>query len=371
MQQSAQLLSGFLPRLEMQEAQNKLEAFRLFAFVDQELNFPAKRPSLRSMVSRAQALPPWQRNFALEGVAHYYTSSAGAELSLTGLLADPDLPETAMVPMHAGMGTALAERALARLGDRPSKEALRGALEGFFELCHTASRPGWHENSMEALGLAVRTLHPHLLKRVSAAIGDIEVTTQGGATQGGATQGGATHGGTTQGEAAQRLFWHGVGRSLYFVPMNFLTIGGSHERALRAAIDEAPTLEDRRNAVAGLVWAITLVNIRQPAVLRSLLRTCRDIRMPAAVSNGIVSALMVWKHMAPFKEEFLVPYLWILSSMAPDSELWNELVAIPAAHAFAETLPALTQPFVPGQPTVASLFQYRDADIHPAEVHHI
>jgi hypothetical protein len=348
MQRSAQLMSFFLPSLEMQEAQNKLEAFRLFAFVDQKLRFPADRPSLLSMVCRAQALPPWQRNFALEGVAHYYTSSAATEGPLTGLLADPDLPETAMVPMHAGMGNALADGALSRLGDRPSKTSVRDALEGFFEQCDAGSRPGWHENSIEAMGLAVRTLHPHLLKQVSEAIGEIN--------------------GVVDGEIAQRLFWHGVGRSLYFVPMNFITFGGSHERALRAAIDEAPTLEDRRNTVAGLAWAVTLVNIRHPGVLRSMLRACRGIRMPSAVTNGIVSALMVWKHMAPFKEDVLVPYLEVIKPIAPDAELWNELVAVPATHAFAETLPALIRPAAPGQPTIASLFQYRDATVSQAEV---
>jgi len=338
MQRSAELMSVFLPSLEMQEGRNKLEAFRLFAFVDQELRFPASLPSLLSLVFRAQTLPPWQRNFALEGVSNYYTNNAAAERSLRGLLADPGLPDTAMVPLHAGMGTALAESALLSLGERPSKASLRGALEGFFEHCHANARPGWHENAMEAMGLAVRTLHPHLLQQVSKEIGEID-------------------------ETARRLYWHGVGRSLYFVPMNFLTFGGSHERALRDAIDEAPTLEDRCNAVAGLLWAVTLVNIRQPVVLRRLLRACSDIRMPGAVSNGIVSALMVWKHMVPFQEDVLSPYLEKVTPMAPDAELWNELVTAPALHALAETLPGLTKPPVPGQPTVASLFQYRDASV--------
>lgn len=335
-------MSVFLPGIEMQEAQNKLEAFRLFAFVDRELRFP-KRLTLLSMACRAQALPPWQRSFAMEGVGHYYTNGAGAERPLAGMLADPSLPETAMVPLHAGMGNALAVAALSVLGDTPKKATLQGALEDFLERCHSASRPGWHENSIEAMGLAVRTLHPHLLAQVSTLIGEID-------------------------ETARRLFWHGVGRSLYFVPMNFITFGGSHERALRAAIDEAPTLEDRRNTVAGLVWAVTLVNIRQPAVLRGMLRDCDNIRMPAAVSNGIVSALMVWKHMAPFHKEFLAPYLSAASPVASYADLWNDLVVAPAGHAFAETLPALTRPFVPGQPTVASLFRYHDANVNQAKV---
>ena len=337
MQRSAQLMSVFLPGVEMREAQNKLEAFRLFAFVDQELRFPESAVSPVHGLPRA-GITPLAKELRARRRGEFLHEQRGRGEPFERPARRSRLPETAMVPMHAGMGTALAESALSRLGVKPSQASLRGALEGFLEHCHAGSRPGWHENSIEAMGLAVRTLHPHLLRQVSEGIGEID-------------------------ETAQRLFWHGVGRSLYFVPMNFVTFGGSHERALRAAIDEAPTLEDRRNTVAGLVWAVTLVNIRQPAVLRSLLRACRDIKMPAAVSNGIVSALMIWKHMVPFKDEVLVPYLGVVTPMAPESELWNELVAVPVARAFAETLPAFTRsPVVPGQPTIASLFQYRDAD---------
>ena len=327
----------FLPGSEMQEAQNKLEAFRLFAYVDQALRFGTDRLSLAAMVAHAQALPCWQRIFALEGLAHYYTSG---ESTPTGLLADPDLPETAMVSMHAGMGTAFATAALSRLGDTPSDAGLRRALDGFFELCHANSRSGWHENSIEPMGLVVRTLYPHLLTPVSKQFGEIDA-------------------------ALQRLFWHGVGRSLYFVPMNFIPLFGSHERALQAAIAEAPTLEDRHNALAGLTWAVTLVNVLHPGILESFLRTCRPISsrgvmMPAAVTNGIASALMVWKHMVPENPESLAPYLKYASPRVPYSQVWKDFVAVPTATAFAEVFPALAAPGVPGHPTVASLFQYRD-----------
>lgn len=331
MQQSAQLMSFFLPGHEMQEAQNKLEAFRLFAYVDQELQFTGDRQeSLDALVRRALALSNYQRIWALEGVAHHYTRAASARGPVTGLLMNPSLPDCAMVSMNAGMGTSFAGTALSKLDDRPSKASLRDAMESFFDLCRANARPGWYENAIEPMGLAVRTLHPHLLGPVSDAIGAIDAD-------------------------AQRLFWHGVGRSLYFVPMNFITFGGSHERALRAAIAEAPTLEDRRNAVAGLVWAVTLVNIRHPAVLRNLLRACDAIRMPGAAKNGIVSALMIWKHMVPEDREFLPPYLRTADGTGRDAELWNDFVVTAARHAFAEVFPGLAE-----HGRVASVFQYRE-----------
>lgn len=330
MQESARFMSLFLPGHELQEAQNKLEAFRLFAFADQELNFPANGLApLGSLVRRALALSNYRRIWALEGVAHQYMSDP-AQDSVRGLLLDPELPDCAMVSMHAGMGTAFAGRVLSRLESRPSKPALREALERFFEFCRVNSRPGWYENAIEPMGLAVRTLHPRLLDPVSDVVAEIDIN-------------------------ARRLFWHGVGRSLYFVPSNFVTVGGAHERALRAAVAEAPGLEDRQNAVAGLVWAVTLVNIRQPAVLKSLLRAAENIRVPDAVRNGIVSALMVWKHMVPEDVEFLPPYLRSAPGPVREARLWSDLVATPARRAFEEMFPALVS-----QGRIASLFQYRE-----------
>ncbi len=327
MERSARLMGLFVPGHEMQEAQNKLEAFRLFAYVDRELNFPGDRlPPLAALVRRAFALRHHQRIFAIEGVGHYYT---GAARPASGLLQDAGLPDCAMVSLHAGMGTSFAATVLAGLGANPSAARLEAALTRFFDFCRANARSGWYENAIEPMGLAVRTLHPDLLTRAGAAIGAID-------------------------PAARRLYWHGVGRSLYFVPMNFMTFGASHERALRTAIDEAPTIEDRRNTVAGLAWAVTLVNLCHPAVLKNFLRACAGIRMPDAVKNGIVSALIVWKHMVPEDTEFL-PACLQSSGTSRDAELWDEFVAGPAREAFTAAWPLLAE-----QDRVASVFQYQE-----------
>ena len=324
-------MSFFLPGHEMQETQNKIQAFRLFAYVDQELHLPEKRVEPLDVLTRhALALSNFRKIWALEGVAHLYANTEIAKGPVSGMLLDPNIPESAMVPMHAGMGTAFGGVVLAKLGDDPSKSSVRDALKRFFELCQANSRPGWMENAVEPMGLAVRSLHPHLLSRVSDAMGEIDIH-------------------------AQRLFWHGVGRSLYFVPMNFVTIAAAHERALKAAIAEAPTLEDRRNAVAGLVWAVTLVNLCHPAVLKNLLRACEGIRMRSASINGIVSALMVWKHMVPADRELLGPYLRQGSGSSHDVQLWNDYVAGPSLHAFDEIYHTLL-----AEGRVASVFQYHE-----------
>jgi hypothetical protein len=338
MQRSAQLMSLFLPGHEMQEAKNKIEAFRLFAYADQELHFPTDRvESLDVLTRRALALSNYRKIWALEGVAHYCTGVLNPNDPATGFLANPELPECTMVPMHAGMGTSFAGTVLSRLGDTPSKSSVRDAMERFFGLCRDNARPGWHENAIEPIGLGVRSLHPHLLRPVSDAIGEMDAE---------------------PGKPSQRLFWHGVGRSLYFVPMNFVTFGGSHERALRTAIAEAPTPEDRENAVAGLVWAVTLVNICHPAVLKSMLNAGAAIRMPGAVKNGIVSALMIWKHMVPEDREFLPEYLRAATGNSADARLWNEFVVTPAQRAFSEVFPDLNE-----RGRIASLFLCRPTSL--------
>lgn len=318
-------MSFFVPGHEFDEARNKLEAFRLFAYADRELGFPADGPEpLNRLLRRAMSLSNYQSIWALEGIAHHFAAASLRKAPLCGMLGASELPERAMVPLHAGMGTALAESVFTRLGDQPSNATLGRAIEGFFENCRANARAGWYDNAIEPMGLVVRTLYPRLLMQVSHVVGEID-------------------------RAAQRLYWHGAGRSLYFVPTNFITFAGAHERALRSAISEAPTLEDRANTVAGLVWAVALVNIRHPAVLKNLLRAAAPFRMRDAVINGVISALMVWKHMIPGDTEFLPLYARY------GGQEWNDQVVAPSARAFRETFPDLCR-----EDRVASLFTYRD-----------
>ncbi len=317
MQQSARVMSSFMPGHEWHETRNKLETFRLFAWADEELGIPAGAgETIAGLAGRALRMDPFQSIWALEGIASHH--AAIMPQPVEGMLsrgAGVTLPVHTLVSMHAGMGTAFARTVLQALGDQPSKQALHDALVHFLDLCRANARADWFENAAEPLGLAVRTMHPHLLRRVSDALLVID-------------------------PACQRLFWHGVGRSLYFVPTNFVSFGSSHERALQTAMGEAPGVEERRNAVAGLVWAVTLVNLRHPEVLLNLLSECEKIRMPEAVVNGIVSALMLWKFMVPGDSILLPPYFRPAPGTSPAATLWNERVMRPTARAFAEQFPA-------------------------------
>ena len=340
LQKSAQSLGRALPGPELKETATKLEAFRLFASVAQDLRLPETLPSLPELIRFADRLPAWQRSFSQEGITHHYVNKIPPAQLEAGLLADPELPETAMVPMHAGLGLSLAMDALDTQGLSPSADELEGALTGFIEGCRAHSRPGWAESAIEGLGLAVRTTHPHLRNPVSEVLGQMDPT-------------------------AQYLFWHGLGRSLYFLPKHFLSIGNSHERALESAVREAPTPECRRNAVAGLVWAVTLVNIKSPEIVEAFLRKAAPLRMPEAFTNGVISALMVWKHMVPDGDHTLTPYLRSVSPSGIHGGRWHDLIAEPARQAFEMTFPVLIRPVATTgsgafTPTIGSLFQYHE-----------
>jgi hypothetical protein len=245
-----------------------------------------------------------------------------------------------MIPLHAGMGTAFAENLLARVGSNPPASLVQQTVERFLNQCLVNCRPGWEDACIEPIGLVVRCLYPSLLTAVSNELGACRAELRG-------------------------LFWHGVGRSLYFVPSNFLPIPGAHLRMLRSARDEAQAETDRQNVLAGLVWAVTLVNLPHPALLRSLLVSCSDLKMQDVTTNGAISALMAWRHMQPGQPRYLEPYQ---DSPREKGELWNNWVQMPARHALANIYPGLERSTrIPALYTFRTLTELDELSRSPVE----
>src|SRR5579864_8820183 len=235
--QSAGVLKRILPesgdKLVWQEFQNKLQAFHLFEHVDFILAIsPNVSLNLPEMVSRTRVLGSFLVPWATEGLGHYCTRLRAANHA-TGRIMDEDtmkrLPPEAMVPLHTGMGLALAETVLERRLDGPS------SAETFLQLCRENANPQLLGATIEALGLVVRNLYPELLNPLSQHFW----------------------------QANQELFeyfWHGVGRGIYFWPMNFLPYWSTPWRGYETCLREPPNDLARRNAVAGFTWAAALVN---------------------------------------------------------------------------------------------------------------
>jgi hypothetical protein len=130
-------------------------------------------------------------------------------------------------------------------------------------------------------------------------------------------------------------FWHGVGRGLYFLPLNAVPCASSSWRAAEMAQSEAPHALGRLNALAGLVWAVTLVNIRHPEILEAFLKQHGNaFSANDAFANGVSSALMIWYDMQGDD-----PYLQAFCDYQSDAtapglvQLWNSQVRGPCQEA--------------------------------------
>ena len=139
----------------------------------------------------------------------------------------------------------------------------------------------------------------------------------------------------------RRLFWHGVGRSLYFVPTNFLPIPGAKERMVRGAAAEGSRADDRRQALAGLTWAVTMVNLPRPGAIRSLIPISSQLGIKSEFTNGLISALLAWRHMAPGDVRYLRLYTQPLPAHDPKRALWETWIGTPARQALESLYPGL------------------------------
>src|ERR1043165_1110904 len=237
------------------------------------------------------------------------------------LLRDADaLPARSLVALHAGMGLSLASRLLKTVGARSSESEVRGALRRYVELCEDNSRPGYVGAAYEALGVVARNLYPQLIRVVDRQLQKLD-------------------------EKLSGYFWHGVGRAIYFAPTNFLPFNNSPWRAVEMSRREPEHETGRLNALAGLVWAMALVNIRQPEILEALLRRhCGELSQNDALSNGVSSAVMTWRDSTRDSS-----YLDALCRHQPEpsepalAELWADQVLRPCRDALLRFYPVMKE----------------------------
>jgi len=294
------------------ELRNKFEVYRLVKGVSETLGLPpvGAQIELHRFVDRAYELEPYPAMWALEGLGHHYMKSAlRRERRPRGLLTHEDLPRNALLMLHAGLGLAVAEVVLEELAPRPARAAAHRALERFAELCRENSRPDFEDAALEALGLVARCFYPDLVMPL--------------------------HRGLDEGDGIlHAYFWHGVGRAIYFVPVNFLPGYGSAWHAIEMARREAPNAEASTNALNGVAFAVTLVNLSDPGVLESLFRHHGDELRGTSFSEGMASSVLMRRTTTP-EDRDLARFL-ARRPGAPGSRmarLWHELVVEPCEEA--------------------------------------
>jgi len=305
--------------LRGRELANKLAAYRLV-----RLRGPGPRVRYgdrwADLVTEVYRREPFAALFRLERVGRDLTQETLGRRGLpSGLLRTAEvaaLPESCLLMLHAGMGLAFAERTMGALPRGAVERDVAAALATFATLCADNALPGYAQPAWEPLGLIVRLFHPHRLAAVAGALAGYD--------------------------AEPRLcFWHGVGRGLYFLPRYFRP--GATRRAVARCRREPLALagdEARTDALAGFVFAATMVNLRHPPVLEAVVATLGDAAAEEPVVAGAVAAcVLTRRHTTP--HDPAIPALLEHRPRAPHAELWRRRVHEPVATALQVHYPAL------------------------------
>lgn len=316
------------------EIQNKLEAFEHFRFAEKLI--AAKDAAdvaalpLTERVLRAGDLATYRRLWVVEGLGYAHAERAEAidagpslldPACLTGITSGP------LLPLHTGMGLALARRAL--VTENPA--SIAEGLQRFGNLCARHSWPGYEDAVFEALGLIARGLVPEDLTRIDDEL-------------------------AARDPARVANFWHGVGRGMFFAPTQTLPGAASLRIAVERTRFEAGHDTGRQNALAGLAWATTLVHIRHPGILESFVtsygeRLSEDEQR--AFANGVASACVLWTLASGYER-----HLATLHAHRParGKSIWQRLVTQPIDGVEARR-DAVVQDGNPG-----ALFRYADRE---------
>lgn len=335
-----QLVPEQLVGVAASELRSKFQVFCLVADVADILGVPEEPPfPLHELVERAYQLDPFETLWAVEGIGHLYAESAlEQEAQPRGILGpqvSSTLPEKSLLMLHAGIGLGFAQQRLDEAivsGGARSAEALAPTMADVVELCVTNSLPGYVGPAFESIGLVARSFFPDLVDAVSAALRAVA-------------------------REALPFYWHGVGRAVYFLPINFFP--GSGEQVFATVEREAPDEELRLSAVAGASWAVTLVAQRDPRIMAELyLGTLGEaVARDGGFANGVASSNIMRTDTTPGSDlvaNFLA-YRPPPSAGAQVARLWEEEVLRPSQIGLREVYPVLRQ-----EQRLGEIFRYHD-----------
>jgi hypothetical protein len=320
-----------------QEFWNKLECFGDF---EKARGAPAGPSPLAEQVARCAALGPYRALWHVEGLGCRHAERASWRgAGPRGLLEEARagaLPVWSLISLHSGMGLGLADHLLGAVPPGGASGAVGEAVRRFVRACEGNAREGYFGAAFEGLGLVARNLYPHLVARINGRLWEAHRDLVG-------------------------YFWHGVGRGLYFAPTHFVPGLRLAWQGVDKALREPPHELGRLNALAGLAWAVTLVNVRHPRVLERFLARYGGRGADGAFADGVASAVLVWHDWAPASA-----HVGNLCRHRPDpttpglAERWRRLVSEPAAYAVRREYPDLR-----ARHRIGSVFRYRSAGAGP------
>ena len=322
--------------LAAEELRAKAEVFCLVLNVAKLIGVPAAAPfQLDELLARAYALGPFRALWAVEGLGKEYGDSFWSQgVTPHAILRDArtsELPARSLTMLNAGVGLSFAKHLLQGSGARTPEPELRRLVEEDARLCRENAREGYVGAALESLGLVTRTFHSQLVPAVDRILRQAAPEVLG-------------------------YYWHGVGRAVFFDPVNFLP--GSDGLLFEMAAREAPDEAARLSAVAGAAWAYVLVAQRDPRIAAELLIGPYGERLAenGAFANGVASAMMMRFDTTP-DAPFIQPFLRYRPS-PPDprlAELWDRLIRVPG-----ETALAVYYPVIKEHQRLGDIFEYRD-----------
>ncbi|MBI3895849.1 MAG: hypothetical protein HY313_07935 [Acidobacteria bacterium] len=335
------VISLFIPgrdsRIAWRNAKNNAEIIQLVAHVSSILPPPGSGVSLTELVPKCYALGSFPALWAIEGLGHYYADSFYERGEIPkNVLTDPKLfalPSSSLLMLHAGIGMSFAKRNLQGLNPQSPASAVRKAVENIVALCKDSSQEGYFGAAIESLGLTARFLHGLSMVRViDEQLAALDQTLVG-------------------------YLWHGAGRAVYFSPPNFIPGYRSPWRAVQMCRLEAPHDLGRRNMVAGFAWAVTLVNMRFPVIMETLLQYHgQEFSEDDAFSNGVMSSVIMRYDTTPDDPHIVRFYQYKPAAVDQKiAALWERLVQMPCKQALQHLGPVIKD-----HRRIGEVFHYQD-----------
>ncbi|HSE19902.1 MAG TPA: hypothetical protein VLB46_22765 [Pyrinomonadaceae bacterium] len=308
-------------RLAWQTLKNNYEVFNLVKHASSFLNVPAENGEfdLARLIRNAYALGAYPDLWAIEGLGNLYAMTFWKKGGpIRGILTDvsPEvLPAKSLTMMHAGMGLAFAQQLMNTITPYSPPEQMRSVLREFITLVQENSRQGYDGAAYESLGLVTRFWHSQMVDIIDDHLRQIAPHLAG-------------------------YYWHGVGRALYFLPLYFVPGLLSPWLAIGW---EAPHELAQLNMTAGLAWATTIVNVRQPELMENFLRMRGEhVSRTSGFTNGVMSSLIMGIDTTP-GDTYIQQFLKYQPKDSDPGgiEAWETLVGRPAREAVYDLHPIL------------------------------
>jgi len=266
------LIPGRKPSVLATECRNKAKIMTLVQGLDSYMD-PEGRTSLQTIVEKCYALGSFPALWAVEGagkdLAEWHMSrNTTPSRILTDAPLDPKWDKSLLM-LHAGIGLGFAKNLVERMTSSSGEQVRQVAIRTV-ELCRNNSRPGYYGAAIESLGLVsrfmkdaafCRQVHDVLTKEAPESVG---------------------------------FFWRGVGRCLYFHPVNFMPGFSRPCRAMDLCEAETPTPDLKETLLAGVAWPLTIVNMTNPEVMEWVLEhDDQYFNGSRAFINGMMSSVIM------------------------------------------------------------------------------